>query len=116
MRPKVEYVSQGLSGVESSVIPRVTLLLSSQFKEGQTNLFSKVFILKCLFRLRKLRLLSLEDRRFIAGVVLSYKVINDHIHLALDSRVRFSGDINRDSESQRFLNFQLIFEFLFLYY
>ena len=79
VRPKVEYASQGLSGVESSVIPRVTLLVSRQFKDGQTNLFSKVFILKCLVRLRKLRLLSLEDRRFTAGVVLSYKVINDLI-------------------------------------
>ena len=43
-------------------------------------------------RLSELRLLSLEDRRFIADVVFFYNVISDHIRLTLDSRVRFSRD------------------------
>ena len=54
------------------------------------------FILKSddeyLVRLRELRLLSLEDRRFIADVVFFYKVVNNHVRLTLDSRVRFSRD------------------------
>ena len=49
---------------------------------------------ECLVRIRKLRLLSL-DRRFIADVVFFYKVINNHIRLTLDSRVRFSRDVDR---------------------
>ena len=57
------------------------------------------FILKSddeyLVRLRELRLLSLEDRRFIADVVFFYKVVNNHVRLTLDSRVRFSRDVDR---------------------
>ena len=57
------------------------------------------FILKSddeyLFRLRKLRLLSLEDRRLMADVVFFCKVVNNHVRLTLDSRVRFSGDFDR---------------------
>ena len=41
------------------------------------------FILKSddeyLFRLRKLRLLSLEDRRLMADVVFFCKVVNNHV-------------------------------------
>ena len=40
-----------------------------------------------LVRPRKLRLLSLEDRRLIADVVFFYKVVNNHVRLTLDSRV-----------------------------
>ena len=58
------------------------------------------FILKSddeyLVRLRKLRLLSLEDRRFMADVgFFFYKVVNNHVRLTLDSRVRFSRDVDR---------------------
>ena len=57
------------------------------------------FILKSddeyLVRLRELRLLSLEDRRFIADVVFFYKMVNNHVRLTLDSRVRFSRDVER---------------------
>ena len=48
-----------------------------------------------MVRLRDLRLLSLEDRRFIADVVFFYKVVNNHVRLTLDSRVRFSRDVDR---------------------
>ena len=40
-------------------------------------------------------MLSLEDRRFIADVVFFYKVVNNHVRLTLDSRVRFSRDVDR---------------------
>ena len=50
---------------------------------------------KYLVRLRELRLLSLEDRRFIADVVFFYMVVNNHVRLTLDSRVRFSRDVDR---------------------
>ena len=59
------------------------------------------FILTCksddeyLIRLREVHLSSLEDKRFIADVVFFYKVVNNHIRLPLDSRVRFSRDVNR---------------------
>ena len=56
------------------------------------------FILKSedgyLFRLSELRLLSLEDKRFMADVFF-YKVVNNHVRLTLDSRVRFSRDVDR---------------------
>ena len=48
-----------------------------------------------LFRLCKLRLLSLQDRRLMADVVFFYKVVNNHVRLTLDSRVRFSRDVDR---------------------
>ena len=48
-----------------------------------------------MVRLRELHLLSLEDRRFIADAVFFYKVINNHIRLTLDSRVRLSRDVDR---------------------
>ena len=48
-----------------------------------------------MVRLRKLRLLSLEDRRLISDVVFFYKVVNNHVRLTLDSRVRFSRDVDR---------------------
>ena len=50
---------------------------------------------ECLFRLCKLCLLSLEDRRLMADVVFFYKVVNNHVRLTLDSRVRFSRDVDR---------------------
>ena len=46
-------------------------------------------------RLRKLRLLSLEDRRLMADVVFFYKVVKIHVRLTLDSMVRFSWDVDR---------------------
>ena len=48
-----------------------------------------------MVRLRELRLLSLEDRRFIADVVFFYKVVNNNVRLTLDSRVRFPRDVDR---------------------
>ena len=48
-----------------------------------------------MVRLRELHLLSLEDRRFIADVVFFYKVVNNHVRLTLDSRVRFSRGVDR---------------------
>ena len=57
------------------------------------------FILKSddeyLVKLRELRLLFLEDRRFIADVVFFYKLFNNHVYLTLDSRVRFSRNVDR---------------------
>lgn len=50
---------------------------------------------KYLVRLHELRLLSLEDRRFMADVVFFYKVVNNDVRLTLDSRVRFSRDVDR---------------------
>ena len=60
-----------------------------------TKKIRRIESIEYLVRLRKLRLLSLENRRFIADVVFFYKLINDHIHLALDSRVCFSRDVDR---------------------
>ena len=40
-------------------------------------------------------MLSFEDRRFIADVVFFYKVVNNHIRLTLDSRVRLSRDVDK---------------------
>ena len=47
-----------------------------------------------MVRLRELRLLPLEDRTFIADVFF-YKVVNNDVRLTLESRVRFSGDVDR---------------------
>ena len=75
------------------LIQRVTLVEESIQRRATK------FILKSddeyLFRLRKLCLLSLEDRRFMADVVFFYKVFNNHVRLTLDSRVRFSRDVDR---------------------
>ena len=89
MRPKVEYASQ----------------VWNPYMKSTTNCIESIqrratkFILKSvddyLVRLLELRLLSLEDRRFIADVVFFYKVVNDHVRLTLDSRVRFSRDVDR---------------------
>ena len=89
MRPKVEYASQVWNPYTKSNINHIESIQRRATK----------FILKSdnhyLVRLRELRLLSLEDRRFIADVVFFHKVVNDHVRLTLDSRVRFSRDVDR---------------------
>ena len=44
-----------------------------------------------LVRLCKLRLLSLEERRFMANAVFFYKVVNYHVRLTLDSVLGFGS-------------------------
>ena len=89
VRPRVEYASQVWNPYTKSNISRIESIQRRATK----------FILKSddeyLVRLRKLRLLSLEDRRFMADVVFFYKVVNNHVRLTLDSRVRFSRDVDR---------------------
>ena len=90
VRPRVEYnASQVWNPYTKSNISRIESIQRRATK----------FILKSddeyLLRLRELRLLSLEDMRFIADVVFCYKVVNNHVHLTLDSRVRFSRDVDR---------------------
>ena len=46
---------------------------------------------KYLARLRKLHLLSLEERRFMADAVFFYKVVNYHVRLTLDSILGFGS-------------------------
>ena len=89
VRPRVEYPSQVWNPDTKGNISRIESIQRRATK----------FILKSddeyLVRLRKLRLLSLEDRRFMADVVFFYKVVNNHVRLTLDSRVRFSRDVDR---------------------
>ena len=89
VRPRVEYASQVWNPYTKSNISRIESIQRRATK----------FILKSddeyLVRLRKLRLLSLEDRRLMADVVFFYKVVNNHVRLTLDSRVRFSRDVDR---------------------
>ena len=88
MRPRVDYAFQVWNPYTKSNISRIESIQRRATK----------FILKSddeyLVRLRELRLLSLEDRRFIADVVFFYKVVNNHVHLTLDSRVRFPRDVD----------------------
>ena len=88
VRPRVEYSSQVWNPFTKSNISRIESIQRRATK----------FILKSddeyLVRLRKLRL-SLEDRRLMADVIFFYKVVNNHVHLTLDSRVRFSRDVDK---------------------
>ena len=88
MRPRVEYASLVWNPYTKSNISRIESIQRRTTK----------FILKSddeyLVWLRELRLLSLEDRRFMADV-FCYKVVNNHVRLTLDSRVRFSRDVDR---------------------
>ena len=87
VKPRVEYASQVWNPFTKSNISRIESIQRRATK----------FILKgdddYVVRLRKLRLLSLEDRRLIADVVFFYKVVNVHVRLTLDSMVRFSRDL-----------------------
>ena len=87
--PRVEYASQVWNPYTKSNISRIESIQRRATK----------FILKSddkyLLRLRKLRLLSLEDRRLMTDVVFFYKVVNNHVRLTLDFRVRFSRDVDR---------------------
>ena len=88
VRPRVEYGSQVWNPYTKSNISRTESIQRRATK----------FILNSdddLVRLRKLRLLSLENRRLMADVVFFYKVINNHVRLTLESRVRFSRDVDR---------------------
>ena len=89
VRPRVEYASQVWNPYSKGNISRIESIQRRATK----------FILKSddeyLVRLRKLRLLSLEDRRFMADVVFFYKVVSNHVRLTLDFRVRFSRDVDR---------------------
>ena len=89
MRPRVEYASQVWNPYTKSNISRIESIQRRATK----------FILKSddkyLVRLRKLRLLSLEDRRRMEDVVFFYNVVHNHVRLNLDSRVRFSRDADR---------------------
>ena len=85
VRPGPEYASEMLNSSSksssriASIQRRVTKLILKGDEEYPV-------------RLRELRLLSLEDRGFIADVVF---FLNDSICLTLDSRIQFSRDINR---------------------
>ena len=87
--PRVEYASQVWNPYAKS---NISGMESIQRKAAK-------FILKSddeyLVRIRELRLLSLEDRKFIADIVFVYEVFNNHVRLALDSRVQFSRDVDR---------------------
>ena len=89
MRPRVEYASQVWNPYTKSNIGRI-----ESIQRRATE-----FILKSddeyLVRLRKLPLLPLEDRRLMADVVFFYKVVNNRVRLTLDSRIRFSRDVDR---------------------
>ena len=78
VRLRIEYASQVWNPYTKSNISRIESIQRRATK----------FILKSddeyLVRLRELRLLSLEDRRFIADVVFFYKVVNNHVRLTLD--------------------------------
>ena len=85
VRPGPEYASEMLNSSSksssriASIQRRVTKLILKRDEEYPV-------------RLRELRLLSLEDRGFIADVVF---FLNDSICFTLDSRIQFSRDINR---------------------
>ena len=89
VKPRVEYASQVWNPFTKSNISRIESIQRRATK----------FIIKgddeYVVRLRKLRLLSLEDRRLMADVVFFYKVVNIHVRLTLDSMVRFSRDVDR---------------------
>ena len=78
VRPKFEYAFQMWNSYTMTNIKHI-----ESVQRRATR-----FILKSddeyLVRLRKLCLLSLENRRFIADVVFFCKLINNHNHLALD--------------------------------
>ena len=80
MRPRVEYASQVWNPFTRSNISRIESIQRDD---------------EYLVRLRKLHLLSLEDRRLMADVVFFYKVVNNHVRLTLDSSVWFSRDVDR---------------------
>ena len=84
--PGVEYASQVWNPYTKSNISRIESIQRRATKFKSDN--------KYLLRLRKLRFLSLEDRRLMADVVFFYKVVNNHVRLTLDSRVRFSRDVD----------------------
>ena len=88
MKPRVDYAFQVWNPYAKSNISRIESIQRRATK----------FILKSddeyLVRLRELRLLSLEDKRFIADVVFFFKVVNNHVHLTLVSRVRFPRDVD----------------------
>lgn len=85
VRPGPKYASEMLnsssksSSCIASIQRRVTKLILKRDEEYPV-------------RLRELRLLSLEDRGFIADAVF---FLNDSICLTLDSRIQFCRDINR---------------------
>ena len=85
VRPGPKYASEMLNSSSksssriASIQRRVTKLILKRDEEYPV-------------RLRELRLLSLEDRGFIADAVF---FLNDSICLTLDSRIQFSRDINR---------------------
>ena len=89
VRPRVKYASQVWNPNTKSNISSIEAIQRRATK----------FILKSddeyLVRLRKLRLLSLQDRRLMADVVFFHKGVNNHVRLTLDSRVRFSRDVDR---------------------
>ena len=88
VKPRVDYAFQVWNPYTKSNISRIE---SIQRRATKFNLKSDD---EYLVRLRELRLLSLEDKRFIADVVFFYKVVNNHVHLTLDSRVRFPRDVD----------------------
>ena len=90
VRPRVEYASQVWNAFTKSNISRVE---SIQRRATKSILKSDD---EYLVRLRKLRWLSLEDRRLMADVVFFYKLVNNHVCLTLYSRVRFSRDVDRE--------------------
>ena len=77
VRPRVEYASQVWNPYTKSNISRIESIQRRATK----------FILKSddeyLVRLRKLPLLSLEDRRLMADVVFFYKMVNNYVRLTL---------------------------------
>lgn len=85
VRPGPEYASEMLNSSSksssriASIQRRVTKLILKRDEEYPV-------------RLRELRLLSLEDRRFIADAVF---FLNHSVCLSLNSRVQFSRDVNR---------------------
>ena len=70
MRPRVEYASQVWNPYTKSNISRIESIQRRATK----------FILK-------------SDDKYL--VVLFYKVVHNHVRLTLDSRVRFSRDVDR---------------------
>ena len=89
VRPRVEFASQVWNAFTKSNISRVE---SIQRRATKSILKSDD---EYLVRLRKLRWLSLEDRRLMADVFF-YKLVNNHVCLTLYSRVRFSRDVDRE--------------------
>ena len=89
VRPRVEYASQVWNPNTKSNISSIESIQRRATK----------FILKSddeyLVRLRKVRLLSLEDGRLMADANFFYKVVNNHVRLTLDSMVWFSRDVDR---------------------